>query len=319
MQARVATGVGGGTALGVLLACAPRPATALRELADASGTPDPAAPVVAAAALSAWALAAWLVLAVLLTVLGRVPGRLGRVAQRLARGWVPTAVRTGLELALGLTVATGVLGAGTGHAAAPVTTSVADRAAPPSSAAAASESADAATSGQTFDLDWPAPAADATPSRPARRPAELPTPPGEAVTPARTPQAVVPPAPPPAAAPARAGVVETPVTAAPAPPPAGTGAPPTPASAGAVETPVAAAPGTPAAVVVVQPGDTLWDLAAASLQQAGAPEPSDACIAQTWPRWWAANREVIGPDPDLILPGTPLSPPPDAAPVRPGS
>ncbi|MDQ1711537.1 MAG: hypothetical protein QOE45_987 [Frankiaceae bacterium] len=45
-------------------------------------------------------------------------------------------------------------------------------------------------------------------------------------------------------------------------------------------------------VVVVRPGDTLWDLAGAD-----------------WPRWYAANRSVVGPDPGLIHPGQRLVPP----------
>lgn len=57
--------------------------------------------------------------------------------------------------------------------------------------------------------------------------------------------------------------------------------------------------------VIVRRGDTLWDIAARHLGE-GA---TDAQIARVWPRWWAANREVIGPDPDLILPGTRLVPP----------
>ncbi len=51
--------------------------------------------------------------------------------------------------------------------------------------------------------------------------------------------------------------------------------------------------------VVVAPGDCLWDLAAARLGR-GA---SNARIATEWQRWYAANRAVIGPDPDLIHPG----------------
>ena len=340
MGALSTTGLAGGAALGVLLASAPRPETALRQLTGLPGASGPATPVVAAAALAAWTLAAWLVLAVLLTVLGRAPGRLGRAARRLARRWVPAAVRSGLELALGLSVATGALGAGTGHAAAPVTHVGADRAASPlSSEAAARASDDAAVPGPTFDLDWPPPAADATTS-PTVPLVEPPAPRGVAVTPGGSPAAVgtqVPSTPPP---PARADLVETPRAASRAPSAAAEA--PTPAARAGVETAASAAPGTPPAapatpparagvvttptspasphaVVVVQPGDTLWELAAASLQQAGVPEPSDACIARTWPRWWAANRDVIGPDPDLILPGMPLSPPADAAPVRPGS
>jgi len=51
--------------------------------------------------------------------------------------------------------------------------------------------------------------------------------------------------------------------------------------------------------VVVAPGDTLWDLARRHLHR-GA---TDAEIARAWPRWYRANRAVIGPDPNLLLPG----------------
>lgn len=56
---------------------------------------------------------------------------------------------------------------------------------------------------------------------------------------------------------------------------------------------------------VVRPGDTLWEIAASRLP-AGA---DDAQVAAAWPRWYAANAAAIGPDPDLILPGTVLRPP----------
>jgi hypothetical protein len=51
--------------------------------------------------------------------------------------------------------------------------------------------------------------------------------------------------------------------------------------------------------VTVHRGDTLWGLAAAHLSANAA----DAEIAEAWHRWWALNRDVIGADPDLILPG----------------
>lgn len=51
--------------------------------------------------------------------------------------------------------------------------------------------------------------------------------------------------------------------------------------------------------VVVKPGDTLWSIAATELGPNATPED----IAARWPAWYAANRELIGPDPDLILPG----------------
>jgi len=58
-------------------------------------------------------------------------------------------------------------------------------------------------------------------------------------------------------------------------------------------------------VITVRRGDTLWDLAARRL----GPGASDAEVAVEWPRWYAANREVVGPDPDLLLPGQQLVPP----------
>ncbi|HEX6337203.1 MAG TPA: LysM peptidoglycan-binding domain-containing protein [Jiangellaceae bacterium] len=51
--------------------------------------------------------------------------------------------------------------------------------------------------------------------------------------------------------------------------------------------------------VVVKRGDTLWAIAA---RQLGA-SATAAEIAAEWPRWYTANRAVIGDDPDLILPG----------------
>jgi resuscitation-promoting factor RpfA len=64
-------------------------------------------------------------------------------------------------------------------------------------------------------------------------------------------------------------------------------------------------------VLVVRSGDSLWSIAAASLRVAGTAAPTDAQVAQAWPRWWAANREAVGDDPDLLLPGTVLRPPAD--------
>jgi len=51
--------------------------------------------------------------------------------------------------------------------------------------------------------------------------------------------------------------------------------------------------------VVVRRGDTLWAIAARHL----GPGATTADIAEQWPRWWQANRERIGDDPDLLLPG----------------
>lgn len=63
--------------------------------------------------------------------------------------------------------------------------------------------------------------------------------------------------------------------------------------------------------VVVNPGDTLWAIAARSLP----PGASDADIARACSRWYAVNRAVIGDDPDLIHPSQHLNPPPTKDPA----
>jgi nucleoid-associated protein YgaU len=76
-------------------------------------------------------------------------------------------------------------------------------------------------------------------------------------------------------------------------------------TAGAGQAPSAGAsrgtlvPTAAAATVVVEPGDTLWSIARSHLGE-GA---TDAQIASAWPQWYAANRGVIGADPDLLRPG----------------
>ncbi|MEV6286035.1 LysM domain-containing protein [Kribbella sp. NPDC051770] len=56
---------------------------------------------------------------------------------------------------------------------------------------------------------------------------------------------------------------------------------------------------------VVVRGESLWSIAAAELG-AGA---SDEAIAARWPEWYAANRAVIGADPDVLRPGQVLQTP----------
>lgn len=58
-------------------------------------------------------------------------------------------------------------------------------------------------------------------------------------------------------------------------------------------------------VVVVRRGDSLWRIAARHL----GPQATEAQVAAAWPRWYAANRAVVGPDPNLLLPGQRLMPP----------
>jgi nucleoid-associated protein YgaU len=66
-------------------------------------------------------------------------------------------------------------------------------------------------------------------------------------------------------------------------------------------------PGMVVTVVTVQPGDCLWRIAARDLAHqraspAGPAPVDDAAIDRRWREIYAANRAVVGPDPDLIRP-----------------
>jgi hypothetical protein len=62
---------------------------------------------------------------------------------------------------------------------------------------------------------------------------------------------------------------------------------------------------TPAQTVEVRPGDSLWSVTARHL----GPGATEIQIAEAWPKWFEANRAVIGDNPDVIRPGQLLSPP----------
>jgi nucleoid-associated protein YgaU len=74
--------------------------------------------------------------------------------------------------------------------------------------------------------------------------------------------------------------------------------------------PVPERPGADDGEHVVVRGDCLWRIAAADLLRRTGTEPSDAAVASAVSAWWTANAAVIGPDPDLLLPGQVLRPPP---------
>ncbi len=63
--------------------------------------------------------------------------------------------------------------------------------------------------------------------------------------------------------------------------------------------------------VTVRRGDSLWRIAARHL----GPQATDAEVARAWPQWYAANRDVMGADPDLLLPGQQLRPPGQGGPA----
>ena len=295
MQGQRSAAVAVTASLVALLVAAPRPDAALRLLADAGSSTDPTGPLVAAVALAAWLVAGWLALTVTVVLLSRLPGLLGRTARAVAGRVAPLTVRRAVEAALGITVAVGVV-APTAAVAAPV----------PAATSASTSAAETA-----WDLDWPGrtPPPSAIPERTAA--------PGTAAVgpPASSPPA--PPAPPPPPPPVARPPPARPTPASPIPvrttpvrtstPPAARPAPAAPPSAATRPSPVTAAAGA----LVVRSGDTLWSLAEASLRSAGT-RPTDRQVAQAWPRWWAANREAVGDDPDLLLPGTVLRPPQDS-------
>ena len=149
--------------------------------------------------------------------------------------------------------------------------------------------------GPVPQLDWPAPASDPAPGPADARP---PT----ATTPAN-------------AAPANAAlasprpVAPTPAAGRPAPLHSRTATPrdaPATGAKGSLSPATTGGPGgAPRPTLVVRPGDCLWDLAAKAL----GPSATPGRTAAAWPAWWAANRSVIGDDPNLLQPGTTLVPP----------
>ncbi|MGV1036749.1 MAG: LysM peptidoglycan-binding domain-containing protein [Candidatus Nanopelagicales bacterium] len=57
-------------------------------------------------------------------------------------------------------------------------------------------------------------------------------------------------------------------------------------------------------IVVVKSGDSLWHIAKRQLRTATPQQtPSDSAIDAEWRRWYDANRQVVGPEPDVIKPG----------------
>lgn len=77
--------------------------------------------------------------------------------------------------------------------------------------------------------------------------------------------------------------------------------PPTPAQP-APEQSLPDQPPPPSSTYVVAPGDSLWTITASLLGE----EATTQAIAAQWPRLYQANLDLIGSNPDLINPGTPL-------------
>jgi nucleoid-associated protein YgaU len=218
------------------------------------------------------ALCGWLGLGSVLAVGAILPGTLGAICADLARWLTPRLVRQAMAAAIGTSVATVSLPMGAAQGAGIV------RAGP------------AAGAGDV-PLQSAPPEAPATPA---------PDPGFGPIVPSTDVVAGLPAASDDAAA--------TPQTLGPAPDPGWAPTPPV-RVVHAEESRLIAQPPRPSAspdgAVTVHRGDTLWHIAARHL----GPGASDAEIALEWPRWYAANSEVIGLDPDRLLPGQQLQPP----------
>jgi nucleoid-associated protein YgaU len=53
-------------------------------------------------------------------------------------------------------------------------------------------------------------------------------------------------------------------------------------------------------------GDSLWCIAAETIRARSGERATSAAVAGFWPRVYAANRRIIGEDPNLIFPGQQL-------------
>lgn len=258
---------------------------AARARVDAAGPASADELITVAAATVAVCLAAWLAVGFALEVLSHAPGRVGRLAASWSERLTPVLARRMVAFVLGVGV--GVVG-GPSQAVAGVRSPVSSPTGTSSgSAGSAGSAGSSAVRESSADPGF-------VPSDPAT--SALPDPGFEAFA--------GPPMP-----------ADRPMVADP---------PPTPGFSPGPEQPVA--PGfTPAAPrvrpqadpgllgsragsgarsevddeVVVHRGDSLWSIAAERL----GPGASDAEVARAWPRWFEANRDRVGDDPDVILPG----------------
>ena len=282
MHLRGVVVLGAGAAL---LAAAPRPTQALASLHTAVPAGDSTAPLVGAVALVAWSLVGYLGLLAVLAATSRLPGRIGSAGSAALQRSAPATVRRALVVVLGIGVVlapAGVASAGpaaappraAGHTAAAAPQVVALQAAA-SQGAASQVVVSQVVASQVVSLDWPAVASTApSVDWPVTGGPGDPVATGAGLTATRAPEAPKTPTP------------EIPSAEA-----------TTPGSTAAA--PVGTGP------VVVQAGDSLWSLARQSLP----PGADDAQVAEAWPAWWSANRELVGDDPHLIHPGQHLEPP----------
>lgn len=234
------------------------------------------------AGAAVWLAAVWLALGLLAAASSRLPGAPGRLGGRIGCGLLPRALA-------GLVAGT----AGVGVLLAPVAAGADPAPRPTPTVLAPSWPVDPPASAHPVEApSWPtstvAPSSTSAPARATPAPAAPKSHPTAPKSHPTAPKARS------TAPKARSAARTTRPTAATSPP---TSRPTTPE------------PPTADGVVRVRPGDSLWLLAGRRL----GPHATDAQVAAAWPRWYAANRDAIGADPDLIRPGQVLRSPAPAA------
>jgi len=301
--------------LGIATAAIALFVTVVRQAPALSGATRPDDVLLALLGWVGLLLAAWLALGSLLAVAALLPGAAGRTAAAVAERVTPVAVRKVLALALGASVGslalppTLVSVAGSG----PVTRTT-DGSAPRIDAVASNRLAPGFAPTESTPGFLPtsdaarASGASASSAHAATRPAAVPgAPAGPGYAPTDTDSDSAEAG---SSRGSRAGSTGAPARTTPGP----GYVPTTPPAVHDAERPRLLAPTprrTTAAhdLVTVRRGDSLWSIAARHL----GPGTSDAEIAWEWPRWYAANRAAVGDDPDLLVPGQLLRPPPSTS------
>ena len=224
-------------------------------------------------------LAGWLVVSTTIACAAHLPGRLGDRARRWSRTVAPAATRRVAALlvgaAVGATLAPGTATASVGGLGGP-----------------------GAPAGRSpgFVLTLPAPSP--SPSAPTPAAPEASATAASVTAPSVTAPSVTAPS-------VTAPSVTAPSVTGPGWTPSRPVHPPAPVAR------LVTGPSAPASTeVVVHRGDSLWTIARRHL----GPGATDTEVAAAWPHWYAANRDVIGPDPDLLRPGQRLRAPVGAHP-----
>jgi LysM repeat protein len=301
--------------LGVLALLLPSPVAVAHLTMGRPATIDGDAVTVAALVVAA--VLVWTVLGLAAGIaacaaLARLPGRIGRFGRAALGHLVPHRWRAWTGALIGVTLLAGTAACGAdsspasdrGPTTGPATVETLRPGLPGATATPNPTAAGPGVLVRIDGLDWPT--AASTPV--AEQPPTSDAGPTTATITDLTAAVGTSPARPSASPPTSSVGAAAPPAATPAPTTTAHPAAPGPAHAVPARPTPPAAPAAVAStplVITVQAGDSLWTIAARQLP-AGA---ADLTVDATWRSWYATNRAVIGPDPDVILPGQRLRAP----------